>query len=51
MEYDWKRWLGVFAVATVLTGGLASIFHRDNANVPQRQSWERCNFACPCGTI
>ena len=50
MEHGWKHWLGVFAAATVLTGGLASIFHRDNATAPRRQS-AGCSGACPCGTI
>lgn len=51
MEHSRKRWLGVVAAATVLAGGLASIFHRDNATVPRRQSLDRCSAACPCGTI
>jgi hypothetical protein len=49
MEHGRKRWLGVVAAATVLAGGLASIFHRDNATT--QQSSGRCSGACPCGTI
>ena len=49
MEHHWKHWLSVFATATVLAGGLAAIFHRDNTTA--RQSSNRCSGACPCGTI
>jgi hypothetical protein len=42
---------GCFAAATVLTGGLASIFHRGNATVLPQQPSGHCSGACPCGTI
>jgi hypothetical protein len=51
MEHGWKRWLGVCAAATVLAGGLASIFHRDNATVLPQERSGHCSGACPCGTI
>jgi hypothetical protein len=51
MVHGWKHWLGVFAAATVLASGLASIFHRDNTTAPQRQLLGRCSDACPCGTL
>lgn len=51
MQHGWKNWLGVFAAATALAGGLASIFHRDEAPGLQQQFSDRCSDACPCGTI
>lgn len=51
MEHGWRGRLGVVAAATLLTGWLASIFRRDKATVPQRQSSDLCSLACPCGTI
>src|SRR5918998_120896 len=44
----WKHWLSVVAAATVLAGGLASMFHRDNATARQSSNRSR---ACPCRTI
>jgi hypothetical protein len=51
MELGWKRWLSVFVAATILAGGLASIFHRDTATLLPQQSSDRCSGVCPCGTI
>lgn len=50
MQYGWKNWLGVFAAATLLAGGLASIFHRDNETLLPQFS-DGCSDTCPCGTI
>jgi hypothetical protein len=50
VPHSWKNWLGFFAAATALAGGLASIFHRDNATLLPQFS-DHCSDACPCGTI
>jgi len=51
MQHGWRNWLGVFAAVTALAGGLASIFHRENATVLPQEFSDRCSDACPCGTI
>lgn len=51
MEHGWKHWLGVCAAATVLAGGLATIFQRAHATALPQPSSGHCSGACPCGTI
>ena len=51
MEHRWRGWLGIFAAVTFLAGGLASIFGRDHATTPRRQSSDHCSVVCPCGVV